>query len=49
MFSELILNSVVDVNAEVQLSDSISEGAILKWMNLQEISEKCEMALRNVC
>lgn len=49
MFSGLILNSVVDVNAEVQLSDSVSEGAVLEWMDLQEISEKCEMALRNVC
>ena len=51
MFSGLFLDSVVDINAELQLSDPIAEDAVLqyKWIDLQEISEKCEMSLRNVC
>lgn len=51
MFSGLFLDSVLDVNAEVQLSGPIAEGAVLqyKWMDLQEISEKCETASGNVC
>lgn len=41
MFSGLFLDSVVDVN--VELSDPIAEYAGLqnKWIDLQEISEKC--------
>jgi len=49
MFLELIPDSVVDVNAEVQLPDPVVEDAVLqcKWIDVQEISEKCETALRN--